>query len=59
MVKHLFGAVGVVVDVALRDCYVVAEAVVVFALHQIVLVSSEALESLFFQLLEEAYWCQR
>jgi hypothetical protein len=49
MVKHLFGAVGVVVDVVLRDCFVVAEAVVVFALHQIVLVSSEALEFLFFQ----------
>jgi hypothetical protein len=49
MAKHLFDVVAAVVGVVLRDCFVVAEAVVVFALHQIVLVSSEALEFLFFQ----------
>jgi hypothetical protein len=49
MAKHLFDVVAAVVDVVLRDCFVVAEAVVVFALHQIVLVSSEALEFLSFQ----------
>jgi hypothetical protein len=59
VVKPLFDAVAVVVDVVLHDCHVVVVGgVAVFALHQIALASAEALESLFYQLLVEAYWCQ-
>jgi hypothetical protein len=56
--KHLFGVVVDVVDVGLHEYHVVVGGVVVFALHQIALLSSEPLESLFYQSLGEAYWCQ-